>query len=152
MCHFGSASWIFTVCLSYLCSIIEQSGTICHKLHFKPAPSQTHTHAHVRFSITIYIDVLGLNSTFFQGDIVLTEDMLRLLNDTSSTRRRRAIKKDLNARWTNGVVAYVIDRRLSKFIVFPLVLNVLGRWYEPYFGLFPGHQSSTNIFYLITQR
>ncbi|CAB4022865.1 zinc metallo ase nas-4-like [Paramuricea clavata] len=55
----------------------------------------------------------GLNSTFFEGDIVLTADMLKLLNATSSTRRRRAIKKDPNARWKNGVVPFVIDKRLK---------------------------------------
>ena len=67
------------------------------------------------FNITLYLYVLGLNSTFFEGDIVLTADMLKLLNATSSTRRRRAIKKDPNARWKNGVVPYDIDKRLSKF-------------------------------------
>ena len=68
------------------------------------------------YNVTPYFYFLGLNSTFFQGDIVLTADMLRLLNETSSTRRRRAIKKDLSARWTNGVVPFTIDKRLSKFL------------------------------------
>lgn len=46
---------------------------------------------------------------------MLTADMLKLLNDTSKTRRKRAIKKDPLARWKNGVVPYHIDRKLSKF-------------------------------------
>ena len=65
-------------------------------------------------NVTI-IHFAGLNSSFFQGDIVLTADLIKLLNDTSNSRRRRAIKKDLKARWKNAVVPFVYDKRLSKF-------------------------------------
>ena len=48
---------------------------------------------------------------------MLTAEMMKILNDTSSSgaRRRRAVKKDPNARWKNGIVHYVIEKRFSKF-------------------------------------
>ena len=49
---------------------------------------------------------------------MLTPDMLALLNNTSGSRKRRAIKKDPSARWINGIVPFVIDKRLSKYLCF----------------------------------
>lgn len=56
----------------------------------------------------------GLNASFFQGDIILSPSLLKMIHKNSSTRRKRAIKKDPASRWTNAIVPFSYDKRLSQ--------------------------------------
>lgn len=53
-----------------------------------------------------------LNASFFQGDIVLSARLKKIIFKSSS-RPNRAIKKDPSSRWLNSNVPYSFDRRLS---------------------------------------
>ena len=56
----------------------------------------------------------GLNASFFQGDIVLSPELKKIIYPRANNRRKKAIKKDPKSRWVKGVVPFSFGSNLGK--------------------------------------